>query len=160
MSAGSIELLGKVKEPISVTVYTAASSETGKAATDFLTPYQRTKPNIKLSFIDPAEQPMLARQAGIQREGEMIVQVGKRTEHLTSYNESAFTNLLMRLARDKERLGLYLDGHAERSMIQELRQRIPPSLVGERRGRAGGGGERAPRPARAPAGAAGACSKS
>ncbi len=116
LSAGSIELLGKLKEPISVTVYAAASSDTGKAASDFLTPYQRTKPSIKLSFIDPAEQPVLARQAGIQREGEMIVQVGKRTDHLASYNESAFTNLLMRLARDKDRLVLYLDGHGERKL--------------------------------------------
>lgn len=116
LSTGSIALLGKIKEPISVTAYTAAASETGKAASDFLTPYQRSKPSIKLSFIDPAEQPMLARQAGIQREGEMIVQVGKRSEHLASYNESAFTNLLMRLARDKERLVLYLDGHGERKL--------------------------------------------
>ncbi len=116
LSVGSIELLGKLKEPISVTVYTAVSSDTGKAAADFLTPYQRSKPDIKLSFIDPAEQPMLARQAGIQREGEMIVQVGKRSEHLASYNESAFTNLLVRLARDKERLVLYLDGHGERKL--------------------------------------------
>lgn len=116
LSPGSIELLGKVKQPISVTVYASAAGETGKAATDFLTPYQRAKPNIKLSFIDPSEQPMLARQAGVQREGEMIVQVGKRTEHLAHYNESAFTNLLMRLARDKERLVLYLDGHGERKL--------------------------------------------
>ncbi|MBI5750538.1 MAG: GldG family protein [Hydrogenophilales bacterium] len=116
LSAGSIELLGKLKEPISVTVYASAASETGKAAADFLTPYQRAKPNIKLAFIDPAEQPMLARQAGIQREGEMIVQVGKRTEHLANYNESAFSNLLTRLARDKERLVLYLDGHGERKL--------------------------------------------
>lgn len=116
LSAGSIELLGKVKEPISVTVYASSAGETGKAATDFLTPYQRAKPNIKLGFIDPSEQPMLARQAGVQREGEMIVQVGKRTEHLANYNESAFTNLLVRLARDKERLVLYLDGHGERKL--------------------------------------------
>lgn len=116
LSAGSIELLGKVKEPISLTIYAAAGSDIGKAATAFLTPYQRTQPKIKLTFIDPAEQPMLARQAGIQREGEMIVQVGKRTDHLSSYNESAFTNLLMRLARDKDRLVMYLDGHGERKL--------------------------------------------
>lgn len=116
LSAGSIELLGKIKAPISITVYTAASSDTGKAATDFLTPYQRSPANIKLTFVDPAEQPMLARQAGIQREGEMIVQVGKRSDHLGNYNESAFTNLLMRLARDQDRLVLYLDGHGERKL--------------------------------------------
>ena len=116
LSAGSIELLRKINAPISLTVYAAANSDAGKAATDFLTPYQRAKPSIKFQFVDPAEQPLLTRQAGIQREGEMIVQVGKRTEHLTSYNESAFSNLLVRLARDGERLVLYLDGHGERKL--------------------------------------------
>ena len=116
LSQGSIELLHKLKQPVYVTAYTAAGSDVGKAALAFLTPYQRVKANIKLSFIDPAEQPELTRQAGIQREGELIVQYGKRSEHLAAYNESAFTNLLMRLARDKDRLVMYLDGHGERKI--------------------------------------------
>jgi len=116
LSPGSIALLHELKEPVHVTAYTAAGSNIGKAALDFLMPYQRVKPNIKLSFIDPAEQPELTRQAGVQREGELIVQYGKRSEHLMSYNESAFTNLLMRLARDKDRLVMYLDGHGERKL--------------------------------------------
>ncbi|MHB1231540.1 MAG: GldG family protein [Burkholderiales bacterium] len=116
LSPGSIALLHELKEPVHVTAYTAASSDIGKAALDFLTPYRRVKSNIKLSFIDPAEQPELTRQAGIQREGELIVQYGKRSEHLMAYNESAFTNLLMRLARDKDRLVMYLDGHGERKL--------------------------------------------
>ena len=116
LSKGSVELLSKLKEPVYVTAYTAAGSDIGKAALDFLTPYLRVKPNIKLSFVDPTEQPGLTRQAGVQREGELIVQVGKRSEHLATYNESAFTNLLMRLARDKDRLVMYLDGHGERKL--------------------------------------------
>ena len=116
LSAGSVDLLTKLKEPIFITVYAAAANDIRKDASDFLTPYQRSKPNINVSFIDPAEQPMLARQAGVQHEGEMIVQVGKRSEHLSTFNESAFTNLLMRLARDKERLVVYLDGHGERKL--------------------------------------------
>jgi ABC-type uncharacterized transport system involved in gliding motility auxiliary subunit len=116
LSPGSVALLGKLKEPVYVTAYTAASSDIGKATLDFLTPYQRAKANIKLSFIDPTEQPALTRQAGVQREGELIVQYGKRSEHLAAYNESAFTNLLMRLARDKDRLVMYLDGHGERKL--------------------------------------------
>jgi ABC-type uncharacterized transport system involved in gliding motility auxiliary subunit len=116
LSKGSVELLSKLKEPVYVTAYTAAGSDIGKAALDFLTPYLRVKSNIKLSFVDPTEQPGLTRQAGIQREGELIVQVGKRSEHLATYNESAFTNLLMRLARDKDRLVMYLDGHGERKL--------------------------------------------
>lgn len=116
LSPGSAQLLGKIKQPVLITAYTAANSEVGKATQDFLTPYRRVKPNIEIHFIDPSEQPALARQAGVQRDGELVVQYGKRSEHLTTLNESSFINLLLRLARDQDRLVMYLDGHGERKL--------------------------------------------
>lgn len=119
LSQGSLTLLANLKQPIHITAYTAPGSEAARALTDFITPYQRAKRDIKLDYIDPAEQPLLARQAGIQREGELVVRLGKRSDHLSAYNESALSNLLMRLARDQERTVLYLDGHGERKLNGE-----------------------------------------
>lgn len=119
LSPGSAELLKKLKQPIHITAYTAPDSEAARALTDFITPYQRAKRDIKLDYINPAEQPQLARQAGVQREGELVVRLGQRSEHLVAYNESALSNLLMRLARDQERTVLYLDGHGERKLDGE-----------------------------------------
>jgi ABC-type uncharacterized transport system involved in gliding motility auxiliary subunit len=116
LSPGSIAQLGKLKEPINVTVYAGASSRVGDAVKFFFAPYQRLKPDLKIKFIDPDEQPQLARQAGIQQPGEAVVQIGQRSDRLTSYNESAFINLLVRLARDQDRLVMYLDGHGERKL--------------------------------------------
>jgi len=116
LSAGSAEFLAKLSGPVSITAYTSPKSDIAKSVRDFLTPYQRTKPDIKLDFVDPSEQPQLARAAGIQMEGELVVEFGKRSEHLTTLNESGLTNLLMRLARDSERLVMYLDGHGERKL--------------------------------------------
>ncbi len=119
LSPGSLDVLGKLKAPIYITAYAAPDSAAGRALAEFLAPYRRAKADIKLTHIDPDEQPQLARQAGIQREGELVVSYAGRSEHLMSYNESALTNLLMRLARDQERLVLYLEGHGERSLAGE-----------------------------------------
>ena len=116
LSAGSIAQLGKLKGPVSITVYAGASTRVGDAVKAFLAPYQRLKPDLKLIFIDPDEHPQAARLAGIQQAGEAIVQYGKRSDRLANYNESAFINLLVRLARDQDRLVMYLDGHGERKL--------------------------------------------
>lgn len=118
LSAGSVAQLKKLKQPVEVIVYTGADSRIGDSVKSFFVPYQRLKPNLTLRFIDPDEQPTLARMAGIQQAGEAIVRFGKRTERLSlgGYNEAAFMNLLLRLARDSERLVMYLDGHGERKL--------------------------------------------
>ncbi len=116
LSAGSTEFLRKLPGPVTITAYASPKSDIARSIQDFLTPYQRVKPDIRLDFVDPTEQPQLARAAGVQMSGEMVVEYGKRAEHLTTLNESALTNLLMRLARDKERLVMYLDGHGERKL--------------------------------------------
>lgn len=116
LSAGSAEFLKRLAGPVSITAYASPKSDVAKSIQEFLTPYQRAKADIKLAFVDPTEQPQLARAAGIQMTGELVVAYGKRSEHLTTLNESSLTNLLMRLARDRERLVMYLDGHGERKL--------------------------------------------
>ena len=116
LSAGSIAQLKKLQQPVEVIVYAGADSRISDSVKLFFVPYQRLKPNLTLRFIDPDEQPTLARAAGIQQAGEAIVHFGKRSERLSSYNEAAFMNLLLRLARDTERFVMYLDGHGERKL--------------------------------------------
>lgn len=120
LSQGSLDTLKRLRGPVSVTAYaTRQDPQLGdirKLIADFYVPYQRAKKDIRLNFIDPSEQPRLTREAGVQTNGEMVVEYAKRSEHLTALNEQAFINVLMRLARDKERLVMYLDGHGERKL--------------------------------------------
>ncbi|MEJ5211849.1 MAG: GldG family protein [Burkholderiales bacterium] len=116
LSPGSSAFLAKLTGPVRVTAYCAPDGDVARAIRDFLTPYQRAKRDIALTFVDPDREPQLARAAGIQREGELVVEYAGRSEHLTVLNETSFTNLLMRLAREQERLVLYLDGHGERKL--------------------------------------------
>lgn len=120
LSQASVEVLKKVNGPVNITVYaTAQDAKLGdirKIISEFLSRYERVKPDFTVTFIDPAEQPKLTQDAGVQVNGEMVVAFNGRREHLTTFNEQALTSLLMQLARSREKLVMTLAGHGERKL--------------------------------------------
>jgi ABC-type uncharacterized transport system involved in gliding motility auxiliary subunit len=119
LTAASVDVLGQIPGPVSITAYATAQDTEGdirKTVQTFLAPYQRAKKDISLSFIDPREQPTKAEQAGVRLNGELVIEYEGRIEHLTSLTEQDLTNLLLRLARASERLVMSLDGHGERKL--------------------------------------------
>lgn len=120
LGQASLDILARIPGPVSITAFaTPHDPQLGdlrQLIRDFVGPYQRAKPDLTLRFVDPTEQPKAAQAAGIQTNGEMVVEYGGRREHLTRLGEEALTNLLLRLAREGERLVMYLDGHGERKL--------------------------------------------
>ncbi|SEK38081.1 GldG family protein [Nitrosovibrio tenuis] len=120
LSKASVEVLKKLDGPLRVTVYaTAQDAQLGnvrKIIEEFLSRYQRAKPDFEVMFVDPSEQPKLAQEADVQANGEMIVEFKGRREHLRTFDEQALTNLLMRMARPGERRVMALAGHGERKL--------------------------------------------
>ena len=72
LTQGSINVLKQMKGPVQVTVYASKDDEYRKTINAFIARYQRTKSDIKAEFINPAEQPKLAQDAGIKAEGELL----------------------------------------------------------------------------------------
>ncbi len=120
LSQASMDVLRKINGPVNITIYaTAQDAKLGdirKIISEFLSRYQRAKTDLTITFIDPAEQPKLARDAGVHVNGEMVVAFKGRREHLTTFNEQALTSLLMRLARSGDKLVMTLTGHGERKL--------------------------------------------
>ena len=62
--------LRKLDGPIAVTAYAtpqdARFGDLRKLIRDFIARYQRAKPDIRLEFVDPREQPKAAAAAGVQ----------------------------------------------------------------------------------------------
>lgn len=120
LSEASIEILQKLQGPVHVTAYaTKQDAQLGdihKIIVDFVAPYQRVKPDLSLTFIDPVEQPLLAQEANIQVDGELVITLNQRIEHLRTINEQAFSNALLRLAREEDKLIVALNGHGERRL--------------------------------------------
>jgi len=120
LSEASIEILQKLQGPIQVTAYAteqhAQLGDIRKIIADFVALYQRVKPDLSLTFIDPVAQPILTQEADVQVNGEMIISFNQRVEHLKVINEQAFSNALMRLVRAEDKLIVALSGHGERKL--------------------------------------------
>lgn len=120
LEPASEEVLKQLKGPVNVTVYATEQDprlgDIRKIIRDFVSLYQRYKGDIQLTFVDPEKEAEKTRAAGIQLNGEMVVEYQGRSEHLTQLNESVFTGTLLRLAHSREQLVMYLDGHGERKL--------------------------------------------
>ncbi|MBS0300159.1 MAG: GldG family protein [Proteobacteria bacterium] len=120
LSEASIEILQKLQGPVQVTAYAseqdAQLGDIRQIIIDFIALYQRLKPDLSLTFIDPVEQPVLAQEADVQVNGELVIRFNQKIEHLTAINEQAFSNVLMRLARGEDKRVVELSGHGERRL--------------------------------------------
>lgn len=122
LTKGSVDVLKQMKGPVNLTVFASKDDPNNgdtfrKGLMDFMSRYQRVKPDIHLKFISPTEEPKLAQEASIKVDGEVVVEYNKRTEHITPpFAEQEMTNLLVRLSRTNTRPVMYLDGHGERHL--------------------------------------------
>jgi ABC-type uncharacterized transport system involved in gliding motility auxiliary subunit len=120
LEPSSVEVLGQLSGPVTVTVYAteqdARLGDIRKIIRDFLSLYQRYKPDMQLVFINPEKEPEKARAAQIRFNGEMVIEYAGRSEHLTKINEPILTSTLLRLAHTRDQTVMYLDGHGERKL--------------------------------------------
>ena len=84
--------------PVTITVYAteqdARLGDIRKIIRDFVSLYQRYKPDIKLVFVDPSKDTEKARAAQVRFNGEMVIEYAGRSEHLTKINEQTLTSTL------------------------------------------------------------------
>lgn len=120
LEPGSVEALSMLKGPVKITVYaTEQDAQLGdmrKLIREFVSLYQRYKPDISLAFVDPVKDAEAMRKASIKGNGEMIIEFAGRSEHLTTLNEQTLSGALLRLAHNKDQLLMYLTGHGERKL--------------------------------------------
>jgi ABC-type uncharacterized transport system involved in gliding motility auxiliary subunit len=120
LSPATLDVLKRLEGPVSITAYALARDARGehvhRRIEEFLRPYQRAKPDLTVTIVDPREQPKAATEAGVRAPIELVVVYQRRTERLAEFNEQALANVLLRLARGTERLVLWLDGHGERKL--------------------------------------------
>jgi ABC-type uncharacterized transport system involved in gliding motility auxiliary subunit len=120
LSQASIDVLRNLPGPVTITAYATQQDprlgDVRKIIREFVSLYIHAKPDLTLRFVDPAEQPQQTRAAGIQANGEMVVEYQGRSEHLTTLNEPMLSSLLTRLSRAGTRMAFYLDGHGERKL--------------------------------------------
>ncbi len=109
-------VLATLDGPVRIRAFVSAGDEALRQQVQRLVErYQRYKPDIELTFVDPLSEPGQVREFGVSRDGELVVEYRERREHLQELSEQALTNVLQRLRRSGERWVVFLSGHDERS---------------------------------------------
>ena len=74
--------------------------------------------NFDYEFIDPNLEPILAKNAGIVRDGSIVLKMEERQEIITTITEAQFTSAFIRLSQPGDRTIYFLTGHGERSISE------------------------------------------
>ena len=111
----TLALLQDIDAPIEITAFAFpdADGDMQSVVSKFLTPYQAAKSDIRVNFVDPREEPNIARQAGVTKNGELRIKINERSENLKSHSEQDLVNLIIRLMRFNKRVVVGLIGHGE-----------------------------------------------
>ena len=122
LSQGTQDALRQFDGPVSVTAYAVAKDGGGndlhKLIREKLRPWQRVKPDLGLTLVDPRDDPKRANAAGLRSPNELVIEYQQRSEHLPlgEFNEQNFVNALIRLSRTSTAVAYWLDGHGERKL--------------------------------------------
>ncbi len=68
------------------------------------------------TFVDPDQNPLIARQAGITGDGKIYLQMGDQHEIVSYASEQGITSALVRLMNPGQRTIYFLTGHGERDI--------------------------------------------
>lgn len=117
LSEASQAAIKGLPEPLTITAYASQRGQLRRVIGELVPRYQKYKSDIRLVYIDPDAAPEQTRSAGIQYDGELVLEYGTARENLppTQLNEEALTNALTRLGHRGERWLVFLAGHGERS---------------------------------------------
>ena len=114
LSEPSVQLLKSMQGPIEIVSYARPQGNLRKTISDFVERYERVKPDLALSFVDPDADPDAMRRAGVQIDGEIELKYDARSERLKVLSEADLSGALLRLSRPHERLVAFLEGEGER----------------------------------------------
>lgn len=115
LSEATITALSKLDKPLKIVAFASVRQGQRKVMSEFIARYQRHKPDLTLEFVDPDKEPERVRSAGVQFDGELLIEFGGSRETITKLTEEALTNALTRLGHRGERWVVFLGGHGERS---------------------------------------------
>jgi ABC-type uncharacterized transport system involved in gliding motility auxiliary subunit len=79
--------------------------------------YQRFKPDLELSFVDPDVDPVATQDAGITADGEVVLHWKGQTQDVTQLDERSISDALVRLARGGTQLVAFVTGNGERDAL-------------------------------------------
>lgn len=89
------------------------------SALDLLEEYNYRSGKFTYEFIDPDQEPTIAKQYQVRQYRTVVVESGIKRETITDLNESNLTNAIMKVTREQDKVIYFMTGHGERSIRDE-----------------------------------------
>ena len=115
ISPPSQAILKQLPGELDAVSYARPGGELRETIRTFIEGWQRFKPDLKLSFVDPDADPAALRKAGVSVDGEIVLKWHGREQHVVQLDERDFGNALARLTRGRDRLVAFVTGDGERA---------------------------------------------
>jgi len=113
LAAESLETLATLAEPVKAEAYYTSRYSTASIE-QLLTNFKvNSNGNFDFEIIDPEQDPVRANNAGVTKDGTVILSMGSRSEQLTYTTETEITNAIVRLSNPGARAVYFLTGHGE-----------------------------------------------
>ena len=116
LTTETLDVLKALPEPVHATAF-FSSQYPADTATELLKNYKTaSNGNFDYQFVDPNQNPVAAKEAGISGDGKIYLQMGEQHEIVAYASEQDLTNALIRLMNPGTRAIYFLTGHGERSL--------------------------------------------
>lgn len=124
----TLQALATLPEKVTATAFFTSQSDTA-SATQLL---EKIKSNsdgkFDYTFVDPDQDPVAARQAGITGDGKILLAMGKTQEVAASASETEIVKALIQLTHPNERVVYFLEGHGE-ALLQSSGENLSYSIA-------------------------------
>jgi len=119
LSEAGRRLLATLDQPVELIAFVKDDAALHRRIEGRIRRFQRHKPDIRLTFVNPDLEPERAKAAGVSRSGQLVIRMGGRRETVDDMAEKTLVNALQRLARGNRRWAVFLDGHGERDPFDQ-----------------------------------------
>jgi len=115
LSEQTKQIVRGLDEPVSFRAFFTPTHYNRVKAEDLLKEYAALSPSISYEIIDPELNRQAAVEAGVGRDGVVVVQKGERIEYAFGVDEQDLTSALLKLTQERQRGVFFVTGHGERS---------------------------------------------
>ncbi len=118
LSKETIDVIKSIKEPVDMLAFYTATSDDRF----LLENYARQNPLLKLQWIDPYAQPVLAEKYGVAYDQSVVFQAGERLQAADSVTEVGLSSALIKVLRVKQPVVYFSTGHGENNIDDSSEQ--------------------------------------
>jgi len=114
----TVKVLKNLKKEVRVTAF--FRKENQGQMRDLLQEYAYHSKKLKYEFVDPDQQPSIAKRYNITSYGTTVVECGPNEERIHKVSEQDLTNAIIKVTREKKKVVYFVEGHGEHDIDVEL----------------------------------------